>query len=237
MDLLDTSHPSPAEADVAPPPGQDASRDAARDRRSHILSAFERCMVRAGFHRTTMQDVAREAGMSAGNLYRYFASKEAMVEGLFERDRERFQCEFEALERSPDFLAAFMELGRRHLVEEPREHCMQFIELWAEGTRNPAVAAIFLAKDREVRERMGACLERAKAGGTLPAGLDTASLVSVILALGDGLYRRRAVDPGFDAEAAMRIAFAVIDGIVKGAIDLPATPPATSPAPSPAPAR
>ena len=40
-----------------------------------------------GFHRTTMQDVAREAGMSAGNLYRYFASKEALVSGMIERDR------------------------------------------------------------------------------------------------------------------------------------------------------
>ena len=29
-----------------------------------------------------MQHVAEEAGMSAGNLYRYFPSKEAIVEGL-----------------------------------------------------------------------------------------------------------------------------------------------------------
>ena len=43
----------------------------------------------AGFHRTTMQDVAAEAGMSPGNLYRYFPSKEAMVIGLAERDRAR----------------------------------------------------------------------------------------------------------------------------------------------------
>ena len=30
---------------------------------------------------TTIQDVAREAGMSPGNLYRYFASKDAIVAG------------------------------------------------------------------------------------------------------------------------------------------------------------
>ena len=47
------------------------------DRRARILDAAERCFVRSGFHRTTMQDVAAEAGMSPGNLYRYFASKEA----------------------------------------------------------------------------------------------------------------------------------------------------------------
>jgi TetR/AcrR family transcriptional regulator, repressor for uid operon len=46
------------------------------DRRTRILDAAETCFVRSGFHRTTMQDVAAEAGMSAGNLYRYFPSKE-----------------------------------------------------------------------------------------------------------------------------------------------------------------
>ena len=57
------------------------------DRRTHILDAAERSFVRAGFHRTTMQDVAAEAGMSPGNLYRYFPSKDALVAGLCERDR------------------------------------------------------------------------------------------------------------------------------------------------------
>ena len=42
----------------------------------------ERAFVRYGFHAATMQNVADEAGMSAGNLYRYFPSKEAIVEGL-----------------------------------------------------------------------------------------------------------------------------------------------------------
>ena len=65
------------------------------DRRAAILDAFERCIVRAGFHRTTMQDVAKEASMSAGNLYRYFDSKDALVSGLCERDRERFGADFQ----------------------------------------------------------------------------------------------------------------------------------------------
>ena len=58
-----------------------------------ILEAAERAFVRNGFHATTMQHVADEAGMSAGNLYRYFPSKEAIVEGLCELDQaERAQA-------------------------------------------------------------------------------------------------------------------------------------------------
>ena len=58
-------------------------------RREHILDAAEACFTRNGFHRTTMQDLAREAAMSPGNFYRYFESKEALVLGLVERERER----------------------------------------------------------------------------------------------------------------------------------------------------
>src|SRR5688572_16658198 len=81
------------------------------DRRTHIINAAERCFVRAGFHRTTMQDVAAEAGMSPGNLYRYFPSKDALVAGLCGRDRAELAREFQEMrEGAGDFLTAFKEL-------------------------------------------------------------------------------------------------------------------------------
>ena len=57
------------------------------DRRDEILSAAQRCFVRSGFHQTSMQEICTEAGMSAGNLYRYFPSKETIIAGIAERDR------------------------------------------------------------------------------------------------------------------------------------------------------
>ena len=54
-------------------------RDVQAARREQILDAAEACFVRNGFHRTTMSDLAREAAMSPGNFYRYFASKEYIV--------------------------------------------------------------------------------------------------------------------------------------------------------------
>src|SRR5277367_3106811 len=72
-----------------------------RDRRQEILAAAERAFVRHGFHAATMGHVAEEAGMSAGNLYRYFPGKESLVEGLCTMDSEERAANFAMLARSP----------------------------------------------------------------------------------------------------------------------------------------
>ena len=80
------SGPGPRPLRIASAP----ERQADHARRDHIAAAAERAFVRHGFHAATMQQVAEEAGMSAGNLYRYFPSKEALVEGICMLDqRER----------------------------------------------------------------------------------------------------------------------------------------------------
>jgi TetR/AcrR family transcriptional regulator, transcriptional repressor of aconitase len=48
-------------------------------RREHILNSARRCFMRDGFHATSMQDLVAEAGLSAGAVYRYFASKDEMI--------------------------------------------------------------------------------------------------------------------------------------------------------------
>jgi TetR/AcrR family transcriptional regulator, transcriptional repressor of aconitase len=52
------------------------------ERRAHIMAAARRCFVREGFHASSMQDLVEEAGMSSGAMYRYFASKDAVIEAI-----------------------------------------------------------------------------------------------------------------------------------------------------------
>lgn len=49
------------------------------DRRASLLAAATRLFAERGLSRTRMQDVAEEAGVSAGLLYRYFRSREDLV--------------------------------------------------------------------------------------------------------------------------------------------------------------
>jgi TetR/AcrR family transcriptional repressor of uid operon len=218
--------------DPVPTPATD--RRPAADRRSAILDAFERCIVRGGFHRTTMQDVAKEASMSAGNLYRYFESKDALVSGLCERDRERFGADFQHVATAPDVMGALVALGRKHFVEEERSRCIQFMEIWAEATRNPAVAAVCASMDREVNQLLVQIIDAAKEAGQVSPDIDSAALVFTLSSLGDGLFMRRALDPTFDPEQGFKILLAVMNGILTHRIDLsggslPAGGPAAGP--------
>src|SRR3712207_3246859 len=156
---------------------QDVQDTPVSDRRSRILDAAERCFVRSGFHRTTMQDVAAEAGMSAGNLYRYFPSKDAIVVGLSERDRREVAESFAVMsEDGRDFMAKFVELGRRHFEDEPREKAVLCLEIWAEATRNPEFAKLSGDFANDIIDRLSALLDTAKASGQITPALDSRTI-------------------------------------------------------------
>ncbi|MGL4635779.1 MAG: TetR/AcrR family transcriptional regulator [Beijerinckiaceae bacterium] len=180
------------------------------DRKNRILDAAERCFVQTGFHKTTMQDVAAECSMSPGNLYRYFPSKDAIVAGLAERDRVRFNGDFVHLETAPDPLQAFIVLGRHHLVDEPRSKAIMMMEIWAEASRNPRIAAICANMDLSIVDCMTKFIAQWRATENA-TGIGTPQEVAqLIIALSDGLFRRRATDPSFDPASAFGLALPVI---------------------------
>jgi AcrR family transcriptional regulator len=202
--------------------------EALSDRRARILDAAERCFVRTGFHRTTMQHVATEAGMSAGNLYRYFASKDAIVAALSERDRAEMGADFAAIEDAEDFVQSFRRLGEKHFAEEPRERSVLCLEIWAEATRNPALASLTEEFDREMIRRMGGLLARAQERGAIPPNVDPHGAAIMIATLANGLFVRRAVAPSYNAEEEIARVMHVIGAILRGVIELPTSPESAS---------
>lgn len=191
------------------------------DRRARILDAAERCFVRAGFHRTTMQDVAAEAGMSPGNLYRYFSAKDMIVAALAERDRAELGRDFAKLAEAEDFLAELKRLARKHFAEEPREKSILCLEIWAEATRNPAFVSIAVDFERDVVGQLTTLFGKAQGEGAIAPQADPGALAVMLATLADGLFVRRAILPGFDAEREVGNVMAVIEAACAGRIDLP----------------
>lgn len=194
--------------------------DRQADRRDRILAAAVRVIVRSGFHGMTVQNVAQEAGMSAGNLYRYFPSKDAIVAGLAERDRAMVAREFADLADSNDFMTTFAAMGRRHFVEESRDRAVLCLAIWSEATRNPDVAAASAAFDQDILNQLRTMFGRARDEGVVPPNLDPDAAARLVALLADGLYVRRSVAPNFDPNQEVALVMRVIGALLKGAVDL-----------------
>ncbi len=57
-------------------------------RRNQILDAATTGFAQKGYHRATIQDVAKIAGIAAGTIYNYFENKTALLMGILERINE-----------------------------------------------------------------------------------------------------------------------------------------------------
>lgn len=185
-------------------------------RRTMILDAAESSFARRGFHRCTMQDVAAEAQMSPGNLYRYFASKEALVEGLTERDRAKFMQDFEALEHAPPSIELLETMARAYLLDEPREKKILELEIWAESTRNPALAAICQQVQHDVDGHLLRYLVRLRDAGIVAADVVPEQALATMSFMVEGFVVRIATDPSFDAAGHIAVLFAVFRAVLRG---------------------
>jgi AcrR family transcriptional regulator len=170
------------------------------DRRAEILDAAERCFARAGFHQASMQDICAEAGMSPGNLYRYFPSKEALIAGISERNRANAAAMLSDVGRAPDFFAALAEHARHHLVERSAAEVGLCAEIMSESRRNPDVARLYEEIERDIKKLLTTMLRSAMERGEISSDIDVDAAAVVLMVLADGMSWRRAVEPGFDAE-------------------------------------
>jgi AcrR family transcriptional regulator len=121
-------------------------------RQTDILEAVHGTFVEKGFDGASMQDLARAAGMSVGNFYRYFESKDAIVEALIAYDIARIEQDFAAIIGSGRPMDTLRATLRAHIEEAM---CNRDGRLWAEITaaaaRKPRVAEVLSRMEDEIR--------------------------------------------------------------------------------------
>lgn len=183
-------------------------------RRDHILDVAEKLFAVTGFHRTTMHDICRDAHISPGALYVHFDSKEALIEGLCERDRTQLSERLETLTAAPDFLTALRTLGTHYFVAEPAHKRLFVAEMAVESTRNPRIATIYRASDAFCLQSFERLFANLTASGRIAPGLDPASVARVFHLVGEGLFWRRAVHPDFDFEAIREALLTMIERLL-----------------------
>ncbi len=164
--------------------------------------------------------------MSAGNLYRTFPSKEAIVEGLCELDQAELARAFGELMADNRHILEAVRCGlRKHVLAKPPEKARLLVEIWAEAGRNPRVAAMTRAIDAEVLARLETLIDAAKAGGVASPQLDSHFGARFLFTFVAGLFKRIALERRFrsgsrDADGDRRAQGAVR----RGAAPEPAAP-------------
>lgn len=187
-----------------------------QDRREDILEAARRCFARMGFHQASMQQICLEAGMSPGNLYRYFPSKEALIAGIAERDRAEVGAELAQARDAEDFFGTLEALARHHLVARSMDDVGLCIEMVAEARRSPAIGRIMRDFDADVRARLTAMLRAAQERGDISPAADLDDVVSTLIVFADGVWWRRAVHPDFDPAATVPVIMSIMRFMLLG---------------------
>jgi TetR/AcrR family transcriptional regulator, repressor for uid operon len=168
------------------------------DRRAEILAAAQRCFVRSGFHGASMQEICSEAGMSPGNLYRYFPSKEALIAGIAERDRAEVAQQFESADLSHGLFAVLGAMAHHHFANRPTEQVLLCTEVMAEARRDPEIARICRSFDADVKQWLLDLFRAAAERGDIPDDIDLEGVTTMLMIIADGVWWRRALDPEFD---------------------------------------
>lgn len=157
-------------------------------RTQDILASALDMFARKGVDQTTMQDIATEAGISAGAIYRYFPSKDHLLRAVLVGCAEENQRVFEGVaseETSP--MRALRAVGRKAwswLKEEgAREQTIMNLEMSLAAARRPD--ELGPEQGRMVADTLGFIEQlvlQAQAAGELDMSLDARALAQTLLA-------------------------------------------------------
>jgi AcrR family transcriptional regulator len=185
-------------------------------RRRQILDAAAACFARTGFHRTSMQDIVRESGISAGLVYRYFAGKDDVIAAIVTEWHDQRQVMESGTfdERAAAYLDYLRTIGRPEQAARMRLG----VQIWAEAVRSPRIRELARRNVDDPRRATAEVLTG------LP-GIDADALARVLIAISQGLQLQTVWDEAVDNEAYVRTVELIMTALTRAAADRP--PPAS----------
>jgi AcrR family transcriptional regulator len=167
-------------------------------RQQQILDAACDCVRRAGFHGASMADIAHAAGLSVGQIYRYFENKEAIVAAIVAKDLADMRAKFAEFETSGEDVSEAILKGCSEGLDRhfDPDRAALVLEVLAEAARNPRVAAIVQDADAVERALGDSLLRHVRELGCSDAEVKArGEMLSMIF---DGMYTRAVNNPNAD---------------------------------------
>ena len=175
----------------------------AANRRRQVLDAAATCFRRSGFHGASMSEISKAAGMSAGHIYNYFDSKEAIIMAFVDLESEHVAAQLRELSSKEDPLQSIIDEAPRHIDENLDPKFFQLpMEMCAEAARNPKIAEAMRASDVAAMAEFRPIIKRERERRGLP--VDDALLdgrINTMVSLFHGLPIRALHRPNMDRDS------------------------------------
>lgn len=165
-------------------------------RSAEILESIKGAFAAKGFEGASMQDLARAAGMSAGNFYRYFPSKDAIIAALVERDLAEVQREFTQIINSPTPHDTFRTLVRARVERPDPDKEVILAQIEALAARRPEIAALKVRMEQEILGYLVAAFARIADVGLPEAAHRFTAHAKLVMLLIRGLSSCCCAQPG-----------------------------------------
>jgi AcrR family transcriptional regulator len=181
-------------------------------RRRQILDAARRRFTANGFHSTSMQDVLKESGLSAGAVYRYFASKEDIIGAIAEEAvgdiRRAFESGADDVPLGELIDRALRAVDDRANLDDVGRLALQ---VWAEAARSETLRRRIAHVVEEARAALRERIERQYGDA-----VDAEATAAVVTALLPGFIHAKTVVGDMDPERFRR----GLDGLAVGLVDV-----------------
>lgn len=180
------------------------SQEYLEQRRQHILDAARRSFARKGFYETTMQDIFHESGLSAGAVYRYFKSKDDLIQEIARHAYQQIASVIDlALAEDPmpgidEILGRLAAEGQR--LSGPDGPTRIALSAWSAALHDPAVAVMVREVLGRFRNSWVRVAQRLSGEGRLAPGADPAAVGAVLFSLMPGFLLQYLLVGDVDAD-------------------------------------
>ncbi|QEU96481.1 TetR/AcrR family transcriptional regulator [Streptomyces kanamyceticus] len=172
-------------------------------RRRQILDGAALCFARNGFHATSMQDVLKEVGLSAGAVYRYFRGKEELIEAIVAEVLDDIRGVFEAAaEQSPpppphelvgEVLGNVLDL-KPGLADGAKSYYPRLmIQVWTETLRNDDLSGLIREGYIGVRAAWVRVVEGYQEAGMMSSDVPADHVARTMIAVAQGFAAQYAL--------------------------------------------
>ncbi len=187
----------------------------AQARKTEILDAAAHCFVAYGIHQASMRQICKQSGLSAGAVYNYFESKDAIIEGLAKRDSDEIEQLSEYLDNAKNHLKAIIQAAKWIVSETSKSEAKLQVELLSEASRNNTVRHCLETNDNALFECFSAAVDIGQKKGSISKMLNPKTLTKIIVATYEGFLGRLASDPNSDRKEMVKLVEHMLTQLLK----------------------